>query len=121
VFERFSSALYETLRERLESAPVMAAFHPGLPGSGDAPHRLVGLLRRAPDPFVQLIPEGLHEGGTVFAGTIEGEAAVVAQPDHAELNFRRLKGESIDRLIATSADIRADRDRSYASHLAALD
>lgn len=123
VFERFASALYNALQGRLEARPVMAAFHPELAGDAGAAHRLVGLLRRAPDPFVQLIPEGMHEGGTVFAPMVDPEVdeeSFAPQPDRSELVFQRLQGEALERLLATAADIRQDRDRSYAPHLAKL-
>jgi hypothetical protein len=90
----------------------------------DEPHRLVGLLRRAPDPFVQLIPEGMHEGGTVFAPLpLPGAPMPVAPPpgfDNAEANFGRLRGGRIQPLLALMAEIRADRDRSYAPFLEAF-
>ena len=113
VFERFASALLASLRNRLESAPVMAAFHPELVGDRDDAHRLIGLLRRAPDPFVQFIPAGNHVGGTVLARSVE-EAEDAAQ-DRSELNFKRVAGEKLDALLAIIADIRADRDRRYAA------
>jgi hypothetical protein len=112
-FERFSGRLAQALRQALPSPPVMATFHPSLAGAGDDPHRLVGLLRRAPDPFVQLIPEGLHEGGTVFAGSQPGR-------DNAEANFDRLRAGGIAPLVALLADIHADRERSYAPFLEAF-
>jgi hypothetical protein len=118
LFERFASALYTALRGHLSTPAVMAAFHPGLAGDPGAPHRLIGLLRRAPDPFVQLIPEGLHEGGTVFAGAMPD--GPIPPADHAELTFQRLQGSALERLFAAAADIRADRDKSYAPLLAAL-
>jgi hypothetical protein len=136
VFERFASALYTALRGHLSPPAVMAAFHPGLAGDPGAPHRLIGLLRRAPDPFVQLIPEGLHEGGTVFAGAMsdgpnaeldawgsgspDGALRPKPLPDHAERTFQRLQGGALERLLAAAADIREDRDKSYAPLLAAL-
>jgi len=119
VFERFASSLYKALQGKLETPPVMAAFHPQLAGDAGAAHRLVGLLRRAPDPFVQLIPEGMNESGTVFAHVVD-EETFAAPPDRSELVFQRLQGEPLERLLATAADIREDRDRSYAPHLAML-
>jgi hypothetical protein len=109
VFERFSNAVGEALRDVLPDRPVLAAFHPDLVGDAGAPHRLVGLLRRAPDPFVQFVPAGLHEGGTVLAGV--GAPPAV---DPAEANFVKLQGPLLDEVLAEMADIRADRDRSYA-------
>jgi hypothetical protein len=108
-FERFSNDIGERLREVMEKRPVLAAFHPELAGDAEAPHRLVGLLRRAPDPFVQFVPEGLHEGGTVFAG-----AGYEPPKDPARANFDKLRGAELDRLIHTLEDVRADRDRAYA-------
>jgi hypothetical protein len=131
LFERFSGRLAQALklvlnpggilREPRKTPPVMATFHPELVGDAGAPHRLVAILRRAPDPFVQLIPEGMHEGGTVFAPL--SEAAAMAAQAHAEpvdvaqANFDRLAGGKVDELIARMAEIRADRDRSYAPFL----
>jgi hypothetical protein len=112
IFERFASTLMSSLRGQMESPPVMAAFHPELVGDRDNAHRMIGMLRRAPDPFVQFIPAGNHEGGTVFASSVE-EAEEEAQ-DRSELNFKRLRDGKLDEILAISADIRADRDRRYA-------
>jgi len=114
LFERFASTLMASLRGHLESPPVMAAFHPELVGDRDDAHRMIGLLRRAPDPFVQFIPAGNHEGGTVFASSV-AEAEEATQ-DRAEATFRRLRGGKLDELLAIVADIRADRDRRYAPY-----
>jgi hypothetical protein len=67
-FERFSARLGEQLRLTCDPSPVMASFHPEMAGDDTNYHRLVGLLRHAPDPFVQTVPEGLNQGGTVLAG-----------------------------------------------------
>ncbi len=123
LFERFSGRLAQALKKALRDPPVMATFHPDLAGDGGDPHRMVGLLRRAPDPFVQLIPEGMHEGGTVFAALPErGEAMPVAPSfaDPAAANYAKLSGGRVDPLLALIAEIRADRDRSYAPFLEAL-
>jgi hypothetical protein len=114
VFERFSNAVGEGLR-KASLAPVLAAFHPDLVGDASAPHRLVGLLRRAPDPFVQFVPAGLHEGGTVL-GTLDAPPPL----EPAESNFARLRGALLDEVLGTIADIHADRDRSYAPFLHAF-
>jgi hypothetical protein len=113
VFERFASTLVASLRGLLDSPPVMAAFHPELVGDRETAHRMIGMLRRAPDPFVQFIPAGNHEGGTMFASSVE--EAENAALDRSELNFRRLQGGKLDELLAIAADIRADRDRRYAA------
>jgi hypothetical protein len=126
-FERFASAFGDAVRrERLaagEDVPVLAAFHPGLDGDTTTPDRLIGLLRRAPDPFVQLVPDGLAQGGTVLAamrpdGTPELPAS--DRGDHGFENWRRLRRGPIDAILARVAEIHADRARGYAPHLAAL-
>lgn len=123
-FERFSAKVTQGLKKALPRAPVTATFHPELAGDADDPHRLVGLLRRAPDPFIQAIPEGMNEGGTVFAPLpAAGDAAPVAPPppvDTAESNFEKLGGARAEPVLALLREIHADRDRSYASFLVAF-
>ena len=123
-FERFAGRLAQALKKALRDPPVMATFHPDLAGDPVDPHRMVGLLRRAPDPFIQLIPEGMHEGGTVFAALpSQGEPIPRVGPepvDSAHCNFAKLKDGRMEPLLALMAEIRADRDRSYAPLLAAL-
>jgi len=114
LFERFASGLMKQVRELSENPPVMAAFHPDLIGDREQPYRLIGILRRAPDPFVQLIPSGLHEGGTVFASSIEEYES--SGEDRAEANFKKLQGGPLDELLQIAAEIRADRERSYAKY-----
>lgn len=129
-FERFGARFGDALRKttaatEIDAAllpglpaaggPVLAAFHPEMAGDGMNAHRLVGLLRRAPDPFVQLIPPGLSQGGTVLAG--EG---VVAGTDPTEETFERLKGAGVAAIEAMIAEIHADRDASYAPFLQAF-
>lgn len=114
-FERFANRFLDELRSRVSPAPVMAVFHPKMSGDAAAPHRLVGILRHAPDPFIQLVPEGLHTGGTVFAERIDEYVA-----DHSQRNFERVRGPTLERLRILLDDVRADRDRSYAPHLARL-
>jgi len=124
IFERFAGRLAQALKKALPDPPVMATFHPDLAGDPVDPHRLVGVLRRAPDPFIQLIPEGMHEGGTVFAPLpARGEPIPSIGPerlDSAHCNFAKLKDGRIEPLLALMAEIRADRDRSYAPLVAEL-
>ncbi|MFT3773553.1 MAG: hypothetical protein QM820_49895 [Minicystis sp.] len=123
LFERFSGRLSGALKRALPNPPVMATFHPDLVGDTDEPHRLVGLLRRAPDPFVQMIPQGMNEGGTVFAplpGPGESMPIVPEPVDSAQVNFDKLKDGGVEPLLALIAEIRADRDRSYAPFLKAF-
>lgn len=112
--------------------PVIATFHPGLAGERTSPHRMIGLLRRSPDPFVQIIPGGHHESGTVVAPitditalTPEMIAKLLAiQPpppkDRIHETFARMTPALFDEIAATIADIMADRDRSYAPLLLEL-
>lgn len=112
-FERFGSKLADLVQRGFEEPLVHATFHPDLVGGTENAYRLIGLLRQAPDPFVQFIPHGLQKGGTVLAASREG-----AQPEesHADARFRRL-GESgvIDELLATIRALKEDRARSYAA------
>ena len=120
-FEKFSGKLGEALKKSLRDPPVMATFHPALPGDGSNPFRLVGLLRRAPDPFVQLIPEGLHQGGTMFAGAADLEETTTGEElDPAHANFAKMHDGVLEKLVALMNEIRADRDRSYAPFLEAF-
>jgi hypothetical protein len=114
-FERFAGRLGEQLRQLCRPAPVLAAFHPEMAGNDENSNRLVGLLRHAPDPFVQTIPAGLSQGGTVLAGS-----GVEPPRDQAEDNFERLKGAPIAEIKALLAEILADRDARYAPYLEAL-
>lgn len=113
-FERFASATLATLRKASRSAPVMAVFHPEMSGDTVNPYRLVGLLRHAPDPFVQFVPDGLHQGGTVMNGMAEPGV------DNAERNYAHVMPALIERVLAAQASIKADRDASYAPFLAAF-
>lgn len=142
-FERFGAEVGRAARDVWRAAPegdarfgpeppVIATFHPKLPGDRASPHRLIGVLRRAPDPFVQIIPGGFHESGTVVTslGDLENlspEAvtkilhAVPAPPrDRAFDTFERLTPALLDEIAANVADIHQDRERAYAPFLAEL-
>lgn len=114
-FEKFASGVRASLASWIPRPPVIAVFHPELSGDFSSSHRLVGLLRRAPDPFVQFVPEGLHKGGTVFIDNIE-----LLAKNPADRNFDKFSGEGGDRLVKTIEDIHADRARSYAPFLERL-
>lgn len=124
-FEAFSAEVTRGLRE-LPEAPATATFHPDLHGETDDAHRLIGVLRRAPDPFIQSVPPGLTGGGTtVFVGDVskleDVLAAIAARPkDISAENFGKAKAYGLDKLLGDLAAIRADRDRSYAPWLARL-
>lgn len=139
-FERFGSDVGKAARDWWRALPegdqtygphppVIATFHPRLQGDRTAPHRLIGLLRRAPDPFVQIIPGGHYESGTVVAPLHEIKeltpealqkvlASVPPPPrDRAKETFERLTPALVEEIGAKCAEIRADRDRSYAPYL----
>ncbi len=107
-FERFASKLAQELQRRHPQPLVHATFHPELTGGTENAHRLVGLLRQAPDAFVQFIPPGLHEGGTVLAG----EPAPAE--GRAEATYRRLMHGAVEDVLTRLASMRSDRAR-YAS------
>lgn len=142
-FERFGGEVGRAARDIWREAaegdprfgpepPVVATFHRTLAGDRTSPHRLIGMLRRAPDPFVQIIPGGHHESGTMVAqlDDIEGMAPealvkmlqVVPPPpkDRTQELFARLSAATLDEIEALLADIHADRDRSYAPYFAEL-
>lgn len=114
-FEKFAGGVRASLASWIPRPPVIAVFHPALNGDFSNAHKLVGLLRRAPDPFVQFVPEGLHEGGTVFIDKIE-----LAMKNPADKNFERLSGGHGERLTRAIEDIHKDRARSYAPFLKEL-
>jgi hypothetical protein len=117
-FERFASRVGTLLRQRLgRAAPVSAAFHPAMHGETDDPHRLIGLLRRAPHPFVQYVPSDVPTGGgTVVAG------APLPPKGGAEANFERLTGAGGDlaRLLERIAALHRERDERVAPLAARL-
>jgi hypothetical protein len=114
-FERFASSVRESLASWIPRPPVMAVFHPEMNGDFSSSHRLVGLVRRAPDPFIQLVPEGLHEGGTIFIDSLDK-----LSKSPTEQTFARLTEADRARIVAELSDIRADRMASYAPHIEAL-
>jgi hypothetical protein len=122
--ERFGNALHEAVRReafaRRLDPPVHATFHPEMEGDTSSAQRLVGFLRRAPDPFVQFVPEGLAKGGTVFADPATIDLATLLTPKPARSLFDRLSRADLEVVAAREASIRADRNESYARFLDAL-
>jgi hypothetical protein len=121
-FERFGNKLHVEVTKRIPRAPVHATFHPHMEGDGASAARLVGMLRRAPDPFVQFVPEGLHDGGTTYLDPASFDPTRYAHPNptSAQSTYQRLTAADLDTVSARIASIAADRDRSYASYLDAL-
>lgn len=130
-FDRFT----QTLRERYEkprghAAPlVLAPFHRNA-GFGDkTPAAMTMFWRRAPDPFIQVVPiallrsiKGQSTGGKVlWDGTAKSLAELQRRNRHPPLsvsiaadNYRRLESPGMAQLQATLEAIYVDRDRSYA-------
>ncbi|MFO0758948.1 MAG: hypothetical protein U0359_20815 [Byssovorax sp.] len=118
-FEKFSGRVREALKKAMPEPPVMATFHPELSGDPGGAYRTVGLLRRAPDPFIQLIPDGLHQGGTVMATTdyTAPQPEPAPEVDNSLAIYERLRGEPLAQLFAQMAEIHRDRKASYAPFL----
>jgi hypothetical protein len=116
-FERFGNKLSESVRKARSEPLVHASFHPRMVGGYENPHRMVGLLRRAPDPFVQFIPAGMQAGGTVHASQTPSDEPYV------ESTFRRLGGPStatelsagFTAIEALLASLHRAREESYAA------
>ncbi|MEM1031061.1 MAG: hypothetical protein AAGN82_11975 [Myxococcota bacterium] len=106
---------------RGETAPVHAAFHPAMRGDATSAARLVGLLRQAPDPFLQFVPEGLQAGGTQFIdlSTFDPETFVAPPAPKAFDNFDRLSPHEVDAIRDRIAAIHRERDLRYAPFLEA--
>jgi hypothetical protein len=107
-FEPFGSKLADAVRRKLRDPLVHATFHPDLTGGRENAHRLVGLLRQAPDPFIQFVPPGLAQGGTVLAGE------AVPACSHADARFERLMKGPIEPLLAHIAALKLERETRYA-------
>ena len=111
IFPRVACTLgaWERFAERVRRARgafLAAAFHPDYrPPDGEAldPARLVPLIRRTPDPTLQLVRASLLEN---LRGQVSND---VARDNHATVTAR-----GPDALAALLDDIRRDRDSSYA-------
>ena len=142
-FERWVGELREvsqsTHRERGGRAPfALAAFHydARAPREGATPYQWVPFLRRTPDPTIQAVRidvleelrgegEGKH---FVDPDTIEDIKSFLTGPLKKPLhervagaNANMLARIGAENFAATVEDIKADRDRSYAPLLAALE
>ena len=110
IFPRVACTLgaWERFAERVRRARgafLAAAFHPDYrPPDGEAldPARLVPLIRRTPDPTLQLVRASLLEN---LRGQVSSD---VARDNHATVTAR-----GPDALAALLDDIRRDRDLSY--------
>ena len=130
-FEHFTSRVRdaEQARHELGAQPfVMAAFHPESPADLADPERLIPFIRRSPDPTIQLVRQSVLERvrgntpqGTEFVdvrllGTQalqEGEQLPLRKRI-ATANLETVERVGPERLEAIFAEIRRDRDASYA-------
>lgn len=126
-FERFANSLHEAVRRAAEARGdsaqrVHAAFHPAMAGDASNPSRAIGLLRRAPDPFVQFVPDGLSSAtGTAYLDPASLDLrALLSAPVPAPVRSATLDAASLSAIAAAQADIRCDRDASYARFVDAM-
>ncbi|MFO0611125.1 MAG: hypothetical protein U0414_00960 [Polyangiaceae bacterium] len=103
-FERFGNSVAEKLRKDGGDPLVHAAFHPAMVGGRENAHRLVGLLRRSPDAFLQFIPPGMQAGGTVMQGEPLPKA-----PALADTFTRMVKDGGIEAVIEALDALHAER------------
>ena len=102
----------------------VAHFHPDAPLDLASAPRLVPFLRRSPDPLLQLVPLAILDsirGGTTVSNLTLAEMLSTTMPPVkadvadmiADTNHARVSRDAAA-IQATLADIRADRERSYA-------
>jgi hypothetical protein len=130
-FDRFTNAVREQDLALRRPAPfALAAFHPDGRYHVDTRERLVMLLRRSPDPTIQLVRfsaleslKGAQPANKKFLfayharalAELEQRAGNVSPTEKiAQANFETVAREGEARIRAVLDDIRADRDRSYA-------
>jgi hypothetical protein len=113
IFPRAAGTIgaWESFAERARRGTrgfLIAAFHPGYGGGSEDidPARLVALIRRTPDPTLQLVRSALiddlaHDGRDLSA-------------DIARDNHRTVAARGAAALDALLTDIRRDRDEAYA-------
>jgi hypothetical protein len=130
-FDRFVHQLREADGARRKGRPpfALAAFHPEGVWGDDTPDRMVMFFRRSPDPTIQLVRfstldavkgPSRSDGKFLFDFSASGLAELERRANEVPLsdriartNFERARRD-LARVEAVLADIRADRDRSYA-------
>lgn len=124
-FERFAAQVRSGVEARSgRGTYFIIPFHPDSPPDSDTPNRLVSLLRRSPDPTLQLVRASLLEhvrGGvdpedTVYIPSAMLQDGVVLPPpaksvSHliGDANFETARRVGAERLIALLSNIRASR------------
>jgi hypothetical protein len=110
-FDAFAERVRRADRARLPvgAHPVfmVAAFHPVGADRFTGPHQLVSFLRRAPDPFLQLVRADLLDRVKTAQPTASDE---ITERNHDALQA----GGEASRFDAVVRAIRADRDATYA-------
>lgn len=110
---------------------ALAAFHPDAEPDLRKAERLVPFLRRSPDPTIQLVRraalervrvgDGAHGTGMVDLSTLDLDALLAASPQapihervavHNLATVTTLGADAVEEILA---DIRRDRDESYAA------
>ncbi|MCA9621294.1 MAG: hypothetical protein KC731_19865 [Myxococcales bacterium] len=121
-FERFGGELHKAVALAHPERPVHATFHPDMEGDRSSASRIIGLLRRSPDPFVQFVPEGLHIGGTTYLDPSRIELSLLAlgRDENEPSLFERLTDDDYDRIRRTQDAIKEERARRYQPFLEAL-
>lgn len=122
-FERFGGRIHDAVEAEMgRDAPVHATFHPEMDGGGENASRLVGLVRRAPDPFVQFVPEGLQGGGTQYVDLDSIDWSQIKPPEapRNEQTYERLGEEGRRAIAERVATLRRARDEAYAELIDAL-
>ena len=109
VFERFGNAVAEHLGTA-DPRLVHATFHPEMEGGDEYASRIVGLVRRSPDPLVQFIPHGIQQGGTTIFG------APPATATYLESTYRRVRGPLLAQIIDRQVALHDERRLRYAKY-----
>jgi hypothetical protein len=130
MFDRFvaRTAEHQASLHEVGRAPfVMAGFHPEALADETTPERLIPFLRRTPDPCIQLVRSRVLEA--VRANTPQGTSFVDAatfdfssvrdevplRERIARANVARVNEMGLREVTRLLDDIRADRDRTYAT------
>lgn len=130
-FRRFVSSL-ETAhagQHARDAIPLaMASFHPEAQADTESPARLVPFIRRSPDPTIQLVRRSAMDKvrqtkneGSVFVDNIASLMPMMGSRPKASVsdgiakaNLRTVERVGVDEIERILADIKRDRDSSYA-------
>lgn len=130
-FQHFAARLRELTASPADgplSGFAIADFHPDVQPLLESPERLVAVIRKSPDPTLQIVRrstlETVRHGdrqGTRFVdlNRFAGLDSLQPQPEalHARIalaNFKAVEQDGLALVAGVLADILADRNRSYA-------